>query len=155
MSAITPSEWRVEQLHVDVRLAAREALEEAGRGELDEVAEAGVVGGEQGQVVALAPGSSARAVVDQVGLEPEDRLDPVLLAGLVELDRAVHDPVVGEPERRHPELGGARGHRRRPCSILQAPSSSEYSLWTCRWTTLALTRRSWQAGQMSPRAPSR
>src|SRR3954454_17557646 len=27
-------------------------------------------------------------------------------------------------------------------SILQAPSSSEYSLWTCRWTAPALTRRS-------------
>ena len=84
------------------------------------------------------------AVVDQVGLEPEDRLDPVLAAGLVVLDRAVHHPVVGEPERRHPELGGAR---RQPAvdlvapllTILQAPSSSEYSLWTWRWTTLPLT----------------
>ena len=131
----------VEQLHVDVRLAALEALEEAGRGELDQVAKAGVVGGEQGQVVALDPALGA-AVVDQVGLEPEDRLDPVLATGLVVLDRAVHHPVVGEPERRHPELGRRR-EPRSPCrpllTILQAPSSSEYSLWTCRWTTLALT----------------
>ena len=51
------------------------------------------------------------AIVDQVGLEPEDRLDPVLAAGLVVLDRAVHDAVVGEPERRHAELRRALGHR--------------------------------------------
>ena len=50
----------VEQLHVDVRLAAREALQEAGRGELDEVAKAGVRGRQQRQVVALVPGRSAR-----------------------------------------------------------------------------------------------
>ncbi|MQA75607.1 MAG: phosphohistidine phosphatase SixA [Solirubrobacterales bacterium] len=36
-------------------------------------------------------------------------------------------------------------------SILQAPSSSEYSLWTCRWTAPALTLRSCQAGQMPRR----
>ena len=42
-----------EQLHVDVGLAAREALEEAGRGELDQVGEAGVALGQQGEVVAL------------------------------------------------------------------------------------------------------
>ena len=51
------------------------------------------------------------AVVDEVGLEAEDRLDAVLPAGLVELDRAVQDAVVGEPERRHPELGRARRER--------------------------------------------
>ena len=98
----------LEQLHVDVRLAAPEALEEAGRGELDQVAEAGVVGGHQGEVVALHPALGA-AIVDQIGLEPEDRLDPVLATGLVVLDRAVHHPVVGEPERRHPEFGRPRG----------------------------------------------
>ena len=43
----------LEQLQVDVRLAAVEALQEAGRGELDQVLEAGAVTGEQGQVVAL------------------------------------------------------------------------------------------------------
>ena len=50
----------VEQLHVDVRLAAREALEEARRGQLDEVAKARVGGREQGEVVALDRGRSAR-----------------------------------------------------------------------------------------------
>ena len=42
VSAITPSEWRVEQVEVDRRLAALQALEEARRGELDEVAVARV-----------------------------------------------------------------------------------------------------------------
>ena len=35
-----------------------------------------VVGGQQGQVVALDARRSAPAVVDEVGLEAEDRLDP-------------------------------------------------------------------------------
>ena len=51
------------------------------------------------------------AVVDQVGLEPDDRLDPVLATRLVVLDRSVHDAVIGQPERRHAELGGTRRHR--------------------------------------------
>ena len=102
-----------EQLHVDVRLASREALEEAGRGELDQVGEAGVVLGQQGQVVALVADLllDRLAVVDEVGLEPDDRFDAVLLAGLVELDRAVHHAVVGEPQRRLPQLGGPCRHR--------------------------------------------
>ena len=98
-----------EAVEVDARLAAVEALEEAGAGELDEVAEALVGGGEQRQVVALDLALADRAVVDEVGLEAEDRLDVVLLAGLVELDRAVHHPVVGEPERGLAEGGRAGG----------------------------------------------
>ena len=61
-------------------------------------------------MVALDPALGA-AVVDQVGLEPEDRLDPVLATGLEVLNGAVHDAVVGEPERRHLELRRARRHR--------------------------------------------
>ena len=117
----------VEELRVDARLAAAKPSRKPPRGELDEVAEARVGGRQQGQVVAL-PAALGAAVVDQVGLEPEDRLDPVVAARLVVLDRAVHDPVVGQAERRHAQLG-------RPAasvSILQAPSSSEYSLCTCR-----------------------
>jgi hypothetical protein len=60
-------------------------------------------------VVALDLAVLDAAVVDEVRLEPEDRLDLVLLAGLVELDRAVHHAVVGEPERRLAELGGPLG----------------------------------------------
>ena len=53
----------------------------------------------------------ALAIVDEVGLEPDDRFDPVLLAGLVEVDGAVHHAVVGEPEGGLPELRGPRRHR--------------------------------------------
>ena len=102
-----------EQLHVDVGLAAREALEEAGRGQLDQVGEAGVALGQQRQVVALVADllPDRLAVLDEVGLEADDRLDPMLVAGLVEVDRAVHHPVVGEPEGRLPELRGPLRHR--------------------------------------------
>jgi hypothetical protein len=48
-------------------------------------------------------------VVDEVDLAPEDRLDVVLAARLVELHGAVHHPVVGEPQRRLPELRRALG----------------------------------------------
>ena len=62
----------IEQPRVDVRLAAREALEEAGRAEFDEVLEAGLVGGQQRQVVPLPPRLllDLLDVVDEVGLEP-------------------------------------------------------------------------------------
>jgi hypothetical protein len=100
----------VEELHVDRWLAAGEPLEKARRGQLYEVAKAGVVGSEQGEVVSL-PRPLGATVVDEVGLEPEDRLDPGRATGLVVLDRAVHHAVVGEPERRHPELGGAARQR--------------------------------------------
>ena len=99
-----------EQLVVDVRLATLEAVEETLRAELDQVAKALIGGRQQGQVVALDPALGV-AVADQVRLEPEDRLDPVLATGLVVLDGAVHDAVVGEPEGRHPELGRAGRHR--------------------------------------------
>ena len=72
---------RRELAHVERRLAAVQALEEAGRGELDEVAVAGVVLGQQRQVVALAPLAPPRAVrvvVDEVDLAADDRLDAVL-----------------------------------------------------------------------------
>ena len=58
-------------------------------------------------MVALVADRLRLEVVDEVGLEAENRLDPVLLAGLVELDGAVHDPVVGEPESGLAELRGA------------------------------------------------
>jgi hypothetical protein len=96
--------------HVERRLAAVQAVEEAGRGELDQVAVADVVLGQQRQVVALdLAWRAVRVVVDQVDLAAEDRLDALVPARLVELDRAVHDAVVGQPERRLAELGGALG----------------------------------------------
>ena len=103
---------RVDQLHVDVRLSAPEALQVAGRRELDQIAQPRLVASQQRQVIALVLDLLTLApVVDQVGLEPDDRLHGVLAAGLVELDRAVQDAVVGEPERRHPELGCPRRER--------------------------------------------
>ena len=50
------------------------------------------------------------AVVDVVGLDPEDRLDVVLPAGLVHVERAVHHAVVGQAQRRHVELGRPGRH---------------------------------------------
>jgi len=72
-----------------------------------------VVGGQQGQVVALVANAvpDRRAVVDQIGLEADDWLDVVRPAGLVEVDRAVHHPVVGEAEGGHAELGRPLHHR--------------------------------------------
>jgi hypothetical protein len=58
-------------------------------------------------VVALDLALADRAVVHEVRLEPQDRLDVVLPAGLVELHGAVHDAVIGQPEGRLAELGRA------------------------------------------------
>ena len=63
--------------------------------------------GEQREVVALELDRFGADVVAEVRLEAEDRLDPVLLARLVELDGAVHHAVVGEPEGGLAEGGGA------------------------------------------------
>ena len=122
----------LEHRHVDVRLAAPEAVDEAGRAQLDEVAKALVRGGEQREVIALGATVGASVVVDQIGLEAEDRLDPRSPAGLVVIDGAVHHAVVGEAERGHAEPAA----RWASLSILQAPSSSEYSLWTWRCATV-------------------
>ena len=108
VSAITPLAVGRQALHVDPGLAAVEALEEAGRGQLDEVAVAGIGFSEQRQVVALGA-SAGVTVVDEVDLAAHDRLDPVLLAGLEELDGAVHDAVIGQSEGRLAEGRGALG----------------------------------------------
>ena len=109
VSAMTPSECIDEQLEVHARLAAVQALEEALAGQRREVLEALVVGRQQRQVVALDLAVAHVAVVDEVRLEPEQGLDVVLLGGLVELDRAVHDAVVGQADGRLIEGGGALG----------------------------------------------
>jgi len=101
-----PAAEALDLRHVDRGLAALEALEEAGRGELDEVAVARVAGGEQRQVVVLEPLTGRRdrrVIVDEVDLAADDRLDPGGARRLVELDRSVHHAVVGEPEGGLPE----------------------------------------------------
>ena len=101
-------------------------LEERLAGELDEVAVAGVALGQEGQVVvellaalgvaagvvdpAPAGRTLAAVVVGHVGLGADDRLDALLAALLVELQRPVHVAVVGDPERRLP-VGDRLGHQ--------------------------------------------
>ena len=104
-----------EDLPVDLRLAVV-ALEERAARELDQVAVAGVVLGEQREVVprllaalALAAGvvdlaagvdALVAALVRHVRLEPDDGRDAGLLARGVERQDAVHVAVVGDAERR-------------------------------------------------------
>ena len=105
----------LEQLPVDTRLVVV-ALHEREAGELDQVVVARLVLGEQGQVVVelLAPLGVAARVVDpppprgplgavvvrHVGLGTDDRLDPLRVALLVELEGAVHVSVIGDADRR-------------------------------------------------------
>ncbi len=86
-------------LHVDRGLAALKPVQEPGRGEFDQVAIARVVLGQQREVEPLELArASSRVIVDDVDLAADDRLDPVLATGREELDRPVHDPVVGQTE---------------------------------------------------------
>ncbi len=98
-----------EQLQVHARLAAVQAFEEALARERRQVPEALVGRRQQRQVVALDLAFAHVTVVDEVGLEAEQRLDTVLLGRLVELDGAVHDAVIGQAEGRLAEGGGALG----------------------------------------------
>ncbi len=105
-----------EQLPVDARLVVV-ALQVAARRELDQVRIALVRLGEQRQV-RVALGLRA-AVVGDVDLAAEDRLD-ALLAGLaIELDRAGERPVVGERDRRHVELRRPRSECRDAAGAVQ------------------------------------
>ncbi len=89
---------------VDARLVVV-ALEESGRGELDQVPVALVRLGEERQVrVALL--LLGRVVAD-VDLAADQRLDALLPGVLVELDGAGERAVVGERDGRHLELRGA------------------------------------------------
>ena len=101
-----------EQLPVHARLVVI-ALE-VGRGDQpDQVAVAGEVPHEHGEVVRALVGAVLRAALGplarrHVELAAEDRLDPFLLAGQVEVDGAEQVAVVGQRERREPELPRAR-----------------------------------------------
>ena len=105
---------------VDRRLAAVESFQEACRGELHQVAIAGVACGQQRQVVALHlrgrfgpahPCGGGGVVVDEIDLTADDRLDTVLGARLVQLHGAVHHTVVGEAQRGLAELRRAGRER--------------------------------------------
>ena len=98
----------LEVLEADGGTSARHPVDEARGAELHQVAVAGVIGGEQRQVVALtAP--AGHFLAGEVDLAAENRLDAVTLGGLVHLDRAAHHAVVGERERRLAEGRGALG----------------------------------------------
>ena len=98
----------LEQLPVDAGLVVV-ALEVAGRGELDQVRVAGVVLGEQRQVRVALP--LRPAVLGDVELAADQRLDADLARLAHELDRARERAVVGQRHRRHLELGRARRER--------------------------------------------
>ncbi len=92
------------------------ALHEGEARELDEVLVTGLVLGQQRQVVvellaalgvaprvvdpAAAGRSLTAVVVGHVGLGADDRLDPLLVALAVEVERAVHVAVIGDADRR-------------------------------------------------------
>ena len=99
----------LQQLPVDARLRVV-ALEEAERGELDQVRVALVRLGQERQVRVAA--RARVAVVGDVDLAADDRLDSLLSGLLVEVDRAGQRAVVGERDRGHLELGRPGGERR-------------------------------------------
>ncbi len=114
----------LQQLPVHPRLVVV-ALHERQARQLDQVLVAGLVLGQQGEVVvellaalgvaarvvdAASPsGSLAAVIVGHVGLGTDDRLDALLVALLVEVQRAVHVAVIGHPDCRHP-VGHRFGH---------------------------------------------
>ena len=101
-----------QDLLVDARLVVH-PLHLADGAKPHQVEVALVAGREERQVVGVAVHAAfpqqARPRRD-VDLAADDRLDPGFLAGLIEVDRAVHDAVVCKPDRRHPELGRTRHH---------------------------------------------
>ena len=106
-----PGAVRLEELPVDARLVVV-ALEIAERREADEVRVALVRLREQREVrLALL---LRVAVVGDVDLAADERLHALLARRLVEVDRAGERAVVGEPDRRHVELGGALREVRDP-----------------------------------------
>jgi hypothetical protein len=82
-----------QKLPVDARVVI-EALQEPHRVEVRQVLPAGVVLGQQHQVVAAALGA-VEAILGDVGLATEDGLDPVGLRLQVEIERAEEVAVVG------------------------------------------------------------
>ena len=97
-----PLTVRGEQLLVDARLVVV-ALEVGDGGELDQVGVAGVVTGEQDQMVGVAVGATLLVAVGaggHVDLAAQNWLDPGGDRRGVELDGAVEDAVIGDRHRR-------------------------------------------------------
>ena len=100
----------LEQLHVDARLVVV-ALEKAFGDQRDEVAVAFDVGREQRDVRLVAHGAVEAAARRDVGFAADDRHEPVLARGVVELHRAEHDAVVGQRDAGRAFLRGAAAQR--------------------------------------------
>ncbi len=105
-----------EQLPVDARLVVV-TLEIRRRGELDQVPVALVRLRQERQMGV--PLGLRTAVVADVHLAADNRLDPLLLRLLIELDRAGQRAVVGQRHGRHFQLGRAGGERGNPAGPVQ------------------------------------
>ena len=80
--------------------------------QFEQVAVAGVVLGQQKEVVALGiqglvPTAHGPTPLGQVGLDAQHRVDAVSTTGPVEVDRAMHDAVVGQRQGRLSQFGCA------------------------------------------------
>ena len=95
-----------------------EALEIGGGDELQQVAIAGLVPSEQGEVVVLLLALSGVAIEPRsrrhVGLDPDDGLDARGPRDLEELQRPEHRAVIGDGDRGHAEALRLGEDRRRP-----------------------------------------
>ena len=110
-----------EVLPVDPRLVVVAVEVGVGR-EPAEVLVAGPVLGEQDQVEGLAVGLAllvGHRPTGDVGLDAEDGLDALVLRRLVEGDRAVERPVVGDRERIHAVLGRRVDQLRDPAEAVE------------------------------------
>ena len=192
--AIRPRAVAFQQLPVEPGLVVV-ALEVGGRGQLEEVLVPLGGLGQQGEVVVelLPSGDVPAGVVDlsladralvprlggHVGLGADDRVDPRLAAGGIEVEDAVHVPVIGDPERRLTvgcrrldqvrDPGGAVQHREfgvgvqvceRPCGDQRLVPSSAISshgapvlhrVWTS-YTAVIPTIARWDGARGSCRS---
>ena len=105
-----------QQLAVDARAgedaAVGQAVQMRARGQLDQIAVADLVLGQQQQVVVVLAALGHR-VFDRagrhIGFDADDRLDVGFFGGGVELHRAVHHAVIGQGDAVHPQLGRPLG----------------------------------------------
>ena len=99
-----------QEVMVDARLVVV-AAQLGVRGNLEQVAIARHVAGQQQQVVVLfvelrVAAAHGAAVGRLVGLHADQGADPLPLAGAEELDRAVHDAMIGQRQGRLAEALG-------------------------------------------------
>jgi hypothetical protein len=112
-----------EQVLIGPRVVV-EALEPGFGRDLDEVRVALVGRGEQREVAGALAGLLlgrllAPVAEEEIALHPEDRLHAGLRALLVELERPVHDPVVGDGAGAHPVVGGRVEHLGYPARAVE------------------------------------